>query len=229
MDDPCSVEVLWIPLGAGQQVVRRSGRIFEALSARRERRRPLDLYHSALIVQSGSDRVVVEMTPVPRTAGVERGVVATGPVGIGFVGRLRWFRYEIRCWPGGEIPDEAEALEPLRVSLPCDDARRLLDLVVSVPTPVWGRDSMRAGEMWNSNSVTSWVLERAGLDTAALGPPLGGRAPGWDAGIVVARRTTPRPSATTSGLQETPPMTPAAAQSCAEVSAGDRDAGAAAS
>jgi hypothetical protein len=53
-------------------------------------------------------------------------------------------------------------------------ARRILDLVPSVPTPVWGRDELAAGEMWSSNSVTSWLLTRAGVDTAQIQLP-----PGW--------------------------------------------------
>jgi hypothetical protein len=42
--------------------------------------------------------------------------------------------------------------------------------------------------MWNSNSVVSWLLRRGDLDTAPIRPPPGGRAPGWDAGLVVAAR-----------------------------------------
>jgi len=42
--------------------------------------------------------------------------------------------------------------------------------------------------MWNSNSVVSWVLSRAGLVEGAGRPPGNGRAPGWDAGVVVAGR-----------------------------------------
>jgi hypothetical protein len=42
--------------------------------------------------------------------------------------------------------------------------------------------------MWNSNSLISWLLERGGLGVEAVQPPVGGRAPGWDAGLVVARR-----------------------------------------
>ncbi|MEO6122413.1 MAG: hypothetical protein ABIR32_01790, partial [Ilumatobacteraceae bacterium] len=56
-------------------------------------------------------------------------------------------------------------------------------------TGVWGRDDLDAGEMWNSNSVTSWILFRAGVDTTVLAPPNGGRAPGWNAVLVVAART----------------------------------------
>ena len=44
-------------------------------------------------------------------------------------------------------------------------ARQLLDLAPDVPTPVWGRDELGAGEMWNSNSVTAWLLPRAAAST----------------------------------------------------------------
>jgi hypothetical protein len=42
--------------------------------------------------------------------------------------------------------------------------------------------------MWNSNSVTAWLITRSGIDTTALRPPEQGRAPGWRAGLVVAGR-----------------------------------------
>jgi hypothetical protein len=42
--------------------------------------------------------------------------------------------------------------------------------------------------MWNSNSVISWLLDRTGLPTDSIHPPTGGRAPGWEAGLVTARR-----------------------------------------
>ena len=61
-----------------------------------------------------------------------------------------------------------------------------LDAVPFVPTPVWGRDELGAGEMWNSNSVVSWIVAVSGLVDGAGGPPQGGRAPGWDAGITFA-------------------------------------------
>jgi hypothetical protein len=44
--------------------------------------------------------------------------------------------------------------------------------------------------VWNSNSVISWLLARSGLDVDRIEPPTGGRAPGWRAGIEVARRQT---------------------------------------
>jgi len=115
------------------------------------------------------------------------GVVATGAVGTRWLGRSRWFRYGIRCWAQGAIPDVAEAVDsPLRLSTDSGCARRLLDLVPHVPTPVWGRDADRSGDMWNSNSVIAWLLVSSGIETAAIRPPRGGRAPGWDAGLAIA-------------------------------------------
>jgi hypothetical protein len=51
-----------------------------------------------------------------------------------------------------------------------------------------GRDELHTGEMWNSNSVISWVLTQAGVLAEAGRPPGNGRAPGWDAGVLVAER-----------------------------------------
>ena len=31
------------------------------------------------------------------------------------------------------------------------------------PTPVWGRDELDTGDMWNSNSLVAWLLTRVGL------------------------------------------------------------------
>jgi hypothetical protein len=67
-------------------------------------------------------------------------------------------------------------------------AQRVLELVPDVPTPVWGRDELQAGEMWNSNSLTSWLIARTGLGVESVHPPAGGRAPGWRAGLLVACR-----------------------------------------
>jgi hypothetical protein len=202
----CTVELLWIPLGVGQHVVRISGRVFEALMARIQRRPRCALYHSALIVTVPSGRYVIEMTPVPDRRGDLRGVVAEGAVGSKWLGNLRVFRYEIRCWRDGTIPDAHYAATTTTLELTPEDAERILNLVPSVPTPVWGRNELDAGEMWNSNSVTSWVLHRGGVDTAELAAPNGGRAPGWDAGLVVAARhaaegPTAPPASVSSGLR----------------------------
>ena len=136
----CPVELLWIPLGAGQHVVRLSGRAFEALIAFVQHRPACDLYHSALVITVPGGRYVIEMTPVPDRHGDQRGVVAEGAVGSAWLGMLRVFRYEIHRWHDGVIPDA---------------------------------DQATAG----------------GVDTTLLAPPNGGRAPGWDAGLVVAGRT----------------------------------------
>jgi hypothetical protein len=112
------------------------------------------------------------------------------------VGCFRIFRYEVRRWREGVIPDLSEAVDSPH--LLTDDPRetqRVFDLVSLVPTPVWGRDELGAGEMWNSNSLIAWLIAAGGLDES-IQPPDGGRAPGWDAGLVLGRRQ--RDSATMS-------------------------------
>jgi hypothetical protein len=189
-DNPTAlVQLYWIPLGLGASIVRTSGRSFEAIDAAIQRRRRRDLYHSVLVVTGDDGPYSVEVAPVPDDHGERRGAVAGGAVGAAWLGRLRIFRYEVRRWHHGVVPDLDGAVGgPIAVSSDPEVARRILELVPSVPTPVWGRDSLAAGEMWNSNSVTSWLLVSAGVDTARLGPPVGGRAPGWDAGRAVADR-----------------------------------------
>ena len=192
-----AIDLYWLPLGAGGHFVRLNGRIFEWLAARLEHRDRCDLYHSALEVHVPEERFVIEQAPAWGEGG-ERGVVAEGAVGTRAAGRLRLFRYEIRRWRDGVIPDVSEAVEsPQRLSDDADRARRLLELVPHVPTPVWGRDELGAGEMWNSNSLISWLITRSDLDVESVNRPVGGRAPGWSAGIVVAKRqrANPEPAA----------------------------------
>lgn len=146
-----SVDLFWIPLGSNAHVVRLSGRVFEAISARRRRRRRCDLYHSALEVVVPEGRFVIEMTPIPDAHGERRGVVVEGPVGTRLAGRFRLFRYEVRRWRDGAIPDLAAAVSsPVRVADDSALALRVLDLVPALPVLVWGRDEEHAGEMWNS-------------------------------------------------------------------------------
>jgi hypothetical protein len=183
-----AIDLYWLPLGAGGHSVRLNGRIFEWFAARLEHRDRCDLYHSALEVHVPEGRFVIEQTPAWRERG-DRGVVAEGAVATCAAGRLRLFRYEIRRWRDGVIPDVSEAVEsPQRLSDNTDRARRLLELVPQVPTPVWGRDELRTGEMWNSNSLISWLITCTGLDVDSIQLPRGGRAPGWHAGIIVAQR-----------------------------------------
>jgi hypothetical protein len=184
-----AVDLYWLPLGAGGHFVRLNGRVFEAAAARAERRPACDLYHSALEVHVAAARFVIEMTPVRDAHGEQRGVVAEGPVGSRWAGRFRIFRYEIRRWRDGHIPDVDETVGgPRRLSDDRTRAERMLDLVPQVLTPVWGRDDLKTGDMWNSNSVIAWLIARSGIDTASIQPPAAGRAPGWQAGLVVARR-----------------------------------------
>lgn len=196
-----SVNLYWLPLGAGDNThcVRTNGRIFEAVTARVERRDSCDLYHAALEVYLGSDRFTIEMAPVWSTDVPDRGVVCEGPVGLRWLGCSRLFRYEVRCWRDGEIPDAGEAVDsPQRLSADPVQAQQVLNLAPRFPTATWGRDELAAGEMWNSNSLIAWLLASSGHDVDSIGPPQGGRAPGWSAGLVVAARGRPesRPRST---------------------------------
>ena len=169
--------------------MRLNGKVFEAVVSLLERRRPLDLYHSALLVHVPEGCYTIESAPVPDADAQTRGVVAGGPVGSRLAGRFRIFRYEIRCWRDGVVPDLGEAVDsPRRLTTDESVARRLLSLAPEVPTPVWGRDELRTGDMWNSNSIISWLLAQSGLDADSIDMPRGGRAPGWHAGLEMARR-----------------------------------------
>ncbi|HEY6692225.1 MAG TPA: hypothetical protein VI006_05200 [Solirubrobacteraceae bacterium] len=185
-----AVDLFWIPLGAGGHSVRFNGRVFEAVEAARHRRPRCDLYHAALVVELDGDRYTIEVAPSPDVDEASRGVVGTGAVGSRYLGWMRLFRYEVRCWRGGSIPDLTFAVRPQRtLTTDARIARLLLELVPAVPRPVWGRDDFGAGEMWNSNSVVAWLIATAGLPTGRIGPPSRGRAPGWSAGLHVARRS----------------------------------------
>jgi hypothetical protein len=185
--DVRGVDLYWLPLGAGGHAVRLNGLVYEALIARLERRAPCRLYHSALEIDVSDGRFAIEMTPVRAADGAERDVVAGGAVGASWAGRFPIFRYEIRRWRDEFIPDVAEAVEsPRHVISDPKGAQRVLNLVPSVPTPVWGRDELKTGDMRNSNSVVSWLLVRSGADAKSIRPPAdaksirpptGGRAP----------------------------------------------------
>jgi hypothetical protein len=183
-----AVDLYWLPLGAGGHSVRVNGLVFEAVAARLVHRAPRDLYHSALKIRAGGETYVVEMAPVWSEGSADRGVVGEGAVGSPLLGGMRMFRYEIRCWRDGRIPDIAEAVDsPQRLSEDPFVARRVVELVPHVPTLVWGRDESRTGDMWNSNSVTAWLLAQSGIAPGAVHMPAGGRAPGWAAGLALAR------------------------------------------
>jgi hypothetical protein len=195
-----AVNLYWLPLGAGGHSVRANGRAFEAVAARLQHRSASALYHSALEVHlPAAGRFVIEQAPISNSRGAQRVVVVEGPVGARWLGHARIFRYEVRRWPDGAIPDIAEAVEsPQRLTEDPRVAHRLWDSVPDLPSLVWGRDELGAGEMWNSNSVVSWLLVRSGLAIETIQPPAGGRAPGWNAGIVIAQRAAGGPAQSAS-------------------------------
>ena len=184
-----SIDLYWLPLGAGASIVRFNGRVYEAVLAHHQRRERCALVHAALEVTVPEGRHTIELAPVPDRAGLARGVVNEGPVGSRLLQGLRVFRYELRCWRDGVIPDIAEAVGGSRrltdeVAL----AQTVLTMAAATPRLVWGRDEARTGEMWNSNSAISWLLVRSGVPLEAAGFPAGTRAPGWFAGVTVAHR-----------------------------------------
>jgi hypothetical protein len=165
---PSAIDLYWLSLGAGGHSVRLNGRVFEWFAARREHRDRCDLYHSALKVYVPEGRFVIEQAPA-WGEGSRRGVVAEGAVGARALGRFRIFRYEIRSWREGVISDITEAVEsPLRLSEEPQQAQGLLELAPQIPTPIWGRDELGAGEMWNSNSTVYWLLATSGLAVEAI-------------------------------------------------------------
>ena len=201
------IDLYWLPLGAGGNFVRLNGRVYEAIKARLDRRPACDLYHSALQVFVPEGRYVIENTPVIDERGPERGVVMEGPIGARWAYHFRRFRYELRRWREGVIADIGEAVDsPRRLSNDLRDARRLLELVPQMPVLVWGRDELGAGEMWNSNSMVSWLIARTGLDIDSIEPPAGGRAPGWNAGVLAASKESVAPFAlrTVPGVDQQP-------------------------
>ena len=189
--DDAYVDVYWLPLGAGGRSVRLNGRVYEAIAAVHEHRRPRDLYHSALEIGVDGARYTVEMAPVWNDSSPQRGAVVEGAVGSRPLGRFRWFRYEVRCWRDGHIPDLAEAVcSPQRLTDETLIARRMLADVRAVPALVWGRDELGLGDMWNSNSLVAWLLARGCLADRVALPP-NARVPGWAAGLALAARSSP--------------------------------------
>lgn len=181
------VDLYWIPLGAGGHLVRHVGRLYERLAARKQHREPRALFHSALIVHLPEGDFVIEQVPAHRHT-ADRGVVRTGSVGLRRPGVWPLPQYEVHCWRDGVIIDLAEAVEsPVRVASDGPTCHRMLSCLADLPTPTWGRDELKTGEMWNSNSVTAWVLASSGVDADRIRPPHNGRAPGWHAGVQIAR------------------------------------------
>ncbi|MBN8883178.1 MAG: hypothetical protein J0H73_12805, partial [Salana multivorans] len=94
-------------------------------------------------------------------------------------------------WPNGTIPDLRWAEGgSTTLTTSAAVARALVERVRDVPDLVWGRTVDATGDMWNSNSLVSWLMSTTGLDPTGVRPPDGGRAPGWRAGSAIAAAAT---------------------------------------
>src|SRR3954451_7347008 len=116
-------------------------------SARREGCEAADRYHCGLMIRQAS-AMPSRRDRCGNVADSDRGVVVEGPVGSRLLGRFRAFRYELRCWRDGRIPDIAESVEsPMRTTDDVAQAEALLDVLPEVPALTWGRDELRAGDV----------------------------------------------------------------------------------
>jgi hypothetical protein len=182
----CQLTLYWIPVASGTRLPfqRWSLALYEAVAALLARRPRGQLYHAALKITVDGVTRTLEMAPEGQGRG--QAPLVSGPVGDPRAARFRIFRYGLHCLEAASLPDEQYAVAVLNLSGDCDTARRVLDLAPRVPGYTWGRRAPGTREMWTSDSVTSWLLTRAGLETASLRVPASGRAPGWQAGIEVA-------------------------------------------
>lgn len=185
-----SVEVHWIPLGAGERVpvLAVSARLLELLGAVVSRRRRR-IVHAALVVAVDGQAWSVEMTPEWKPRGPDTRAVFSGPVGLPLLGRSRLFRYEVRRVRGGVVPDREHAVATSALASDEARARSLLREVGCVPPRTWGLTVHGRG-MWTSNSVVAWVAQRSGHDLSGVDPPPGCVAPGWASGRDLALTAT---------------------------------------
>ena len=150
---------------------------------------------------------VIEQAPVHDWSGKDRGVVAEGAVGTLWAGRFRISATRSVSGAAATSPTSRRAWTARGHRPMTNRARRVLDVVREVPTPVWGRDELATGEMWNSNSVIAWTLARSGIDTEAIQPPAGGR------GAWLASRTRGCAQTRQSGKRDRRAFAPALSES----------------
>ena len=186
------VDLYWLPLGAGGHSVRYNGRVFESVVARLEKRPVRDLYHSALVVRVPDGEFVIEQAPAFHGDGGLRGVVAEGAVGSR---RPRQatplsLRDQMLAWrrhPGRERGRR----EPRRLTN--DPASRSASSTsfADVPTPGLGtrRARCRRDVELELGDLLADRAQRHRTSMACIRQH-DGRAPGWRAGVVVARRQT---------------------------------------
>ena len=109
------IDLYWLPLGAGGHSVRLNGLVFEAIAARLAAPGPptsTTRRSRSTCRRDGRDRAGAGVGRERRPGRRRRGSVGTRAAG-----RFRLFRYEVRRWRDGVIPDLAEAVEsPRRLS-----------------------------------------------------------------------------------------------------------------
>lgn len=161
-----AVDLFWIPLGAGGHVVHWNGKIYEAIKAFVQHRPRSALYHTALEVSVPGGRFVIESAPIPSQPGRERGVVAEGPVGTRSAGRFRLFRYEIRRWRGGSIPDANEAVGARSALRPTSFAQSSFDLPHAFPRESCFPHDARTGGRGVIQPPSLRASRRSGADSS---------------------------------------------------------------
>ena len=192
---PTAVDLYWLPLGAHGCSVRSKGRVFEAYAARRQKRPARELCIAVLEVTLGSDRFVIETTPVRSDCAAHDGALQGPMWGLpARLGRSPLLRYEVRRSSDCLIPEDPDAASgPRCVGRKEANARNLLGLVPQIPDLTWGRDQLGAGDAWNSNLMVAWLLGRSGHHVRDVVPPPRCRAPGWAAGLALARARADHP------------------------------------
>ena len=177
---PASVDLHWIPLGAGGHSVKYNGRAYEAIKAVMERRPRQALFHAALTVDVDGETYAIEIAPSPDDDLESRGVVVTGPVGSRHLGRLPALPLRGPLLARRLDPGPAYEVATQRVTTDRTKARAVVALAPQTPRLTWGRDELHVGDMWNSNSVVAWLLTNG--PRIDIHPQLGDRpavAPGW--------------------------------------------------
>ena len=189
MSDPiATVDLLWIPLG-GPVRGARPARLFEKVLALAQRRPTYDLCHSALAVTVPTGRSVIEMHPSDRMANGEAWSVRVASQRRGWAISAVPVR-EIRRWREASSRTKARRFHGDR-GRRSGGAERLLDLVSSVPTPVWVPDELGAGESGTRTQSCRGCSRGPESIPRRSDRPRRSRSR-WDAGLVVAARDPDR-------------------------------------
>lgn len=177
-----TLDLYWLPVGAGTHFQRASLAVYESFAAALARRPRSILCHAALKGNVGERPFTIELTPVPAVQDVRPAMA--GAVGSSLAARLRIFRYQLVCRESDALPDEQWRIgHPQRLSSDATAIQHLLALARTVPAHTWGRRVRGTSEMWTSNSAVSWLLLKAAIPLEGVAIPDGATAPGWQAGI----------------------------------------------